>query len=402
MARFLCAGTHDGNVLNGLVPVVKELRKRGHSCTVLLQEGHSAARSYEQHDKVYQELQGVNVQVVSTAPQVPQDIAAVILAMSPVTGQNLEVELAKECDQEFRPKVYAVEEVIGGRNNPGWRSNLDKVDCLFAPLPQKDFQACREVVVGPLALSRWRNVSVPELAASARKKLDIGDEPVLYFFPSPDPVAPRALDLLGTLIASLKSYLPELPNPPVLLLNRHRRETASESRVPGNGEAFRSAMLSVSKATGWKVFDCSPEYGSLPSDDKWSILPEFRPPEFPTYQEMLAVTAGSGVALTFFGTDGLMVGPFLAKEGIVPILWLDRRLGGRVLWQEKQIKRFDLPVICQVENNDALCIALYTALDPRNLVYRNAHCRELQHHFQFPRHEPAVEIANTIERDLDT
>jgi hypothetical protein len=276
---------------------------------------------------------------------------------------------------------------------------LAQLKTLFTPAKEPRFSACPEVVVGPLAFSKWRHASIPDIARRARQKLSISEEPVIYFFPSPAREAPSSLHVLGYILNKMVSsgYLPQNA---VLLLNRHRREMNEVNRFSDSAGGFNAGLRYLAEVVGLKVFDNSPEYARLPAGHPYRPLPEFSPLVFLDYQEMLAVTAGNGAALTFFGTDGLMVAPFLCREGVFPILWLDPSLGGRVLLAEKKITRFNFLFVEQPDTERGLSRALTIACHPRCRATRDDICRRITTDFPFPGQEPEKKIVQAILNDL--
>lgn len=382
-------------MINGLLPVINVFRQRGHHITVYLQRGHSAAGNYERGERLRQDLKDLPVHIVSSSDCQPIHADAVLLAMSPVVGQNLEIEILRRARAEGRP-VYAVEEVSGGRMNTQWRDHYQHVTAIFTPLPTEDHRTKKEIVVGSLPAAKWQGVSVAKLAQQARIKLRLTTEPVLYFFPSPEPESPAALCHLGLLLAQWRN---DLPSNLVVMVNRHRRDRSNESRPPIVGQTYQAGLAQCAQG-GFTVFDNSPEYSDLPADDHWAIQKRFRPPEFLTYQEMLAITADNGAALTFFGTDGLMVAPCLGRQGIYPILWLDPRYGGKMLYREKALEHIDLAHIPQPGNDQMLKMYLCTALHPTLQDKRKQWCGLLDQWYKLPVHEPAQLIADQIIKDL--
>lgn len=398
MAKILGVAAHDGNAL-AVAAVLRELYGRGVDVMMLLQEGLSAAVHYNQGGPLVDQLDAFPVFIEEPSDKVAelvQGFDAVVTAMSPVPRNNLEITVLLESVRNDVP-VYGVEEVVGGRNNPGWRDYVFELNRLFAAMPEEEFRACPESVVGSSALERWRNVSVVDLNVSARAKLGIGDEPVIYFFPAPERESPTALHILGSSLASvIEEFETYGVSKPVLILNRHRRELSSP--VPLNGSGYRSGLKYISEVVGLKVFDNSPEYFGLPTADERSIVSEFMPPQFLNYQEMLAVTANTGLAITFFGTDGLMVAPYLANQGILSVLWLDPTLGGRVLQREKQVSRYNLPEVLEVYGGaEALAHIwrIYLIEDERDFLQKS-----LVELYSFPPQSASVLTAEHILQDL--
>ena len=395
--RFLLCAAHDGNAINGIAPVAQELKRRGHEVLILLQQHRTAALNFSQGERLAEVLRGMKVQIDAAVPEELLTMDAVILATSTPLGENLEITTLREARQRNIP-AYAVEEVVGGRHNPSWRDHLSWLTALFAPLPEAGFKDCPEVVVGPTVLSRWRSVSVESLAAQARVKLELtNDQPVIYFFPSPSREAPAALHILGRVLAHMREQ-GRLPSQTVFLLNRHRREMTETARVPGNAGGFHSGLHYIAEVAGLKVFDNSSEYDTLPPSDQRKPLSCFRPPNFLDYMEMLAITANNGAALTFYGTDAQMVAPYLAVAGLFPILWLDPQLGGRMLQQEKQMAKFNLPHLAQPTTDQELITQLSIACAGANERYEC--CQEMARMYQFPKHEPAVLIVDAILKQL--
>lgn len=394
--RFLGVGCHDGNMINGPGPVLAKLAEMGHDVTVYLQSGQTAAASYRSGGTLAGILGGVNVRCLPKMPECGAlcGLHAVITAMSPLDGYSLEAEVAGAAfgyDGNIKRPVFGVEDTIGGRNNGRWRDLRGQLTALYAPVADHQNSGCKEVVVGPLALNRWRHVDVDSVASAARQTLAIGiEQPVLYFSPSPEEEGADGFVHLAGLIKT--EIGKKLPRNMVFLLNRHRRELVN--RVPGRGRKYQWGLRVLEQA-GVKVFDNSPEYDSLSLDDELAICPECRPERFLTYQEMLAVTLSGGVAMSFFGTDVLMVAPHL--PGLAPLLWLDPRFGGGVLGREKGIDRFDaLPVVAQKVDDAGLMswLSKHFGLTPD----RNAYCSQLQRAFPFPETSSVDAIVSDIIR----
>jgi hypothetical protein len=120
MKRIILCGAHDGNVVNGLVPVAKEFVRQGHEVLVILPDGHSAAGNYQRQESLRVLLADIPVKIET---RVPAAILAdaIVLALSPVIGKNLEIGLLKAANDQGIP-AYGLEEVISGRHNPGWRT----------------------------------------------------------------------------------------------------------------------------------------------------------------------------------------------------------------------------------------------------------------------------------------
>lgn len=400
---FLVAASHDGNLINGPGPVAAMLAERGHRVVVYLQKRHTAAASYASGGTVANLL--ARVEKVRVVDELPTKCAgalsgfhAVISAMSPV-NESLEVEAARfsagHGNFSAVPRLlFTVEDGIGGRNNGSWPEHRRYIKTLYAPVADNQHFGCTEKVVGPVALNRWRGVDVSVIAQTARQKLGMGDEPVLYFSPSPEVEGADGLTRLAELIREVVGC--GIPANTVFLLNRHRRELTKS--IEGNAGKYAWAQRVLMQA-GIRVVDNSPEYGHLvPSTDGYAILPECRPGNFLTYSEMLAVTHGNGVALSFFGTDVLMVAPHLPK--MAPVLWLDPRVGGRVLAREKGFGLFEgLPVVKQFVRDDQLMSWLCSALTHPSVMgqYHTA----LSKAFTFPTSDPVQVIVDDILAELD-
>ena len=398
--RFLGVGVHDGNVLNGPGPVWVELKRRGYEVTVCLQKGYSAADSYRNKSSVHRLLGSLDVRCFDRFPEAGflSCYNAVVSAMSPLS-YSMETNVAGFCNGYARYSkrpLFVVEDTVSARRNGSWSdfvSDHDRVKALYAPVSANGHVGCREVVVGPMVMNRWRGVNVEELARTARQKLGISDAPVLYFSPSPEKEGGEAFVKLATLIKDDRGT--KVPDNAVFLLNRHRRELTQP--VEGNGQRYAWGQRILMQA-GFRVIDNSPEFGDIGQGDIRCIMPECRPPDFLTYPEMLVVTHGNGVAVSFFSTDVLMVAPHL--PGIAPVLWLDEELGGAVLLREKHMKCFaDLHAVIQPTRNESLMSAIGIGFGRTGA--RSVYCTALSKAFPFPTSDPVQTICDDILRQMD-
>ncbi|MDO8512097.1 MAG: hypothetical protein Q7S57_02400 [bacterium] len=363
------------------------LREMGHDVSVCLQTGQSAYDSWKSSGKVWQELKWFDVAGKSGAwPQLKSTFDAVLLAMSPVIGANSEIGALMMAHEDGVP-AFGVSDFPGSLRNPGWRDYVRHLTTLFSPMPEPNFPG-KCVVSGWGALEKWRNKDVGAMAYATRLKLGIGHEPVLYVFFSPERESPLALEHLAILIREVDI------DGITIVVNRHGREKSTP--VDGNARRFRVALCLLGENN--RVFDNSPEYSEFLSLDERSILPQFRPDEFLEYQEALTLARGNGVALTMFGTDGLLA-PYLASSGILSVCWLDPVYGGAVLKREKQVERLDLPILWQPTNDLDLLTCIDSGLRGRSDA-REKQIELLEQQYPFPKSSAPQIIVDEILRQL--
>lgn len=378
--RFVLVGAHTGNVVNGLGPMARLFRQMGRSVTVILQKGQSAAQSYLEKGKVWDDLLGIDCWVddqfdngILAKSNMPD---CVVCALSPVVGDNIELQALNAALNEGLC-VFGVSDFPNSWRNPGWRDYPRMFTTLFSPMPEPT-APCKCVVTGWGALEKWRGVDVQKMGHEARSILGIGSDPVLYVSFSPERESPLALEHLALVL--MRRNICGIS----IVVNRHGRERTAP--IDGNGARYYDALSLLSKTN--HVIDQSPEFGDLPSSDDNYIPIRFRPRQFLSYQQAVALTAGNGLMLSFFGTDAL-IAPFLASQGVLSALWLDPVFGGAVLKREKQVEHFDPPAIWQPTDDDALIRCLRTGLE--NNFARIKQCVLLTQHYPFPE-KPASQI----------
>ena len=321
----------------------------------------------------------------------------ILVALS-AGARQLEQKVAHMATTMAKP-TFGVEEMLLGRNNPGWNDQarlVHKLRTLFTSMPTEYDSLFNNIqVVGPIAVEWYRDQSVDAINREARRRLgvpeELGEEAsvrentcfIVVSF-SPDIVSPHALYEVGQALIRLKNES-ALSEDTQLLLCRHHRELRDP--LPGNEIFYLACLEEIEENGRIDVFDHSP--GATDGLSLWGLD---RP--ILTHQELLCITANNGVYLTFFGTDGVMVAPHLANQGIVSIAYLDPMLGGAVLHREKGIERLPLEELWQSTNSTALYQHLLYALDDKPT--REKHCQRLAELYPFPEANPARKIAEAI------
>lgn len=388
-----------GNALAG-VQVAKEVAKRG--VTITYQLSGTALHSYKEDEGFRAQFRAFEIRDQVWDPPMQDsrnasfDFAFVTLSAS--GRPNGEIDTVFAANDALSP-VYGLEEVVGGRHNPGWEdespSPVMLLNRLFTALPtDEDAKYPNVTVVGPPQLNRYRNADIDALGAQARQNLGIPEDcPLIYYSGQPEPENPHVLSRLGEALACLRrgGALQDV----CLVVSRHARERSKT--VPDNGIAHRHALRLIRDRVGIRVFENSLEHVDLPAAGPEGIPWEFRPPEFSSYQELVCACKRNGVVVTGFGNDDQVVAPHL---GIPSILYLDRvdYLFGGLLKREKKLSRLPVPIVPQVTSVESLAAQLERfLLDP---VRRRAHCQLLTQTFPFPQTDPAEKIAELILEDL--
>ena len=321
------------------------------------------------------------------------DADAIMVTLSASGAPNLEFDITRLAYTLGKP-VYGIEEMLGGRHNPGWEAGEPApIRCLrrlFTTLPTDEDDAS-VTVVGPPQLERYRGVDVPLIGLLAREKLGLAvDAPLVYYIGHPEPENPHALSRVGQALAKFRRE--DL----VLVVSRHGRERTNP--IPDNSAAHRHTLRHIRNRVGIRVIENSLDHKDFPEDHPEAIPAEFRPVTFVTYQELVCACAHRGVTVTGFATDGLIIPPYL---GVPSLFYLDREdyLFGGLLWREKRFDRLPLPLIPQVATVDQLFQKLhYFLADGSGRCER--YCATLREKFPFPERDPAEAIVDVVLRDL--
>jgi hypothetical protein len=390
--RLVLACAHTGGAVNGIGPVARLLRQQGHSVAVYLQKGQSADESYRSGGKVkdvFGELDVYGRNFLGAEELRHGNCDAVICSMSPVTGFNiLNLEIsALNCGLILKIPVFGVSDFPGSCNNTNdWREFSNKLTTLFSPMPEPSFPG-KCIVSGWGALEKWRNKDVCAMAHAARRKLGTHNNPVLYVSFSPERESPLALEHLAVVIerAKIRGIY--------VVVNRHGREKT----IPIDGNARRYQRTLELLAESNAVIDHSPEFGDLSLENDYAVANRFRPKEFLSYQEALALTFGNGLMLSFFSTDAL-IAPYLASQEILSACWLDPVFGGAVLRREKKIEALDFPYVYRPTNDDHLVGCIRAALCQPN--QRLEQLSLLTQNYPFPEKPASQIIVDEILRQL--
>lgn len=380
-----------GNVVNGGAPVAQVFQKRGHAVKYVLDANGKAAESYfSGATNVSHALNGLLVECIDSSDYyllrgTIDKVDVVLVTLSGSGVPDVECDAIKFALQ-LGKLVYGIEEMFGGRYNPGFEDLPQNVLRLFTTIPMPDDDAFPVRVVGPLAVERYRDVPVGDLGARARQKLGLSpDTAVVYWTGHPRPESPHALSRLCEAVVALRPILV------TLVVARHSRDRA----IPYNSAAHRSCLL-LAAGCGVQVLENSLDHRDLPASDTDAILEQFRPPDFATYQELLCACADRGVIVSGFGTDAAVVAPYLK---IPSVLFIDESgfLLGRALREEKRIEHLPLAHLRQrstVKELSALFADLLTSP-----TLRQQHCLALRAACPFPECNPAELIADIVTGD---
>ncbi|TSC71562.1 MAG: hypothetical protein G01um101438_1036 [Parcubacteria group bacterium Gr01-1014_38] len=376
-----------GNSLAGIL-VARTFSVRGITMTYALDRRGAAWKKYTE-DEVFRVLFGTSVRVVGAESfhDLPAGADFLVVTLSASGPPNLEQEVCRS-----GIPAYGLEEVLGGRHNPGWELSEPKPIALlrrvFTVLPTSE-DGPAVTVVGPPQLERYRGVDVAALGRQAREKLGISlDTPLVYYIGHPEPENPHALSRVGEAL----SRLPQ--KDVVLVVSRHSRD----KEIPDNGPAHRHTLRHIQKRVGIRVIENSLGHKDLPEDHPEAIPREFCPENFATYQELVCACRSCGVIVTGFATDGTVVAPHL---GVPSVLYLDceNYLFGGLLRREKCCDRLPLPLIPQVATVEALVHKLNYCLTDYG-GRRERYCATLREKFPFPERDPADKIADLVLQDL--
>lgn len=415
--RALFVSKDQGNARAG-ADVARAFVQRGWEAVYVLDKRGAAWRAYGAGSDLEEMLQGTQV-VGAESPAEWLDhynrANVVLVTLSASGAPNLELNAVGESRLLGRQKpVYGLEEVIGGRNNPGWeKGNYERVRALrrlFTALPTNEDHLFPNVTVtGPPQLSRYRGVDLDELGRKARLKLEIPlDQPIVYFSGQPEPENPHVLSRLGEALASIRHLIPAGT---VLVVSRHGREldrgrdrSGNEyvtGRHPDNAAAHRHALRHIRDRVRIRAVENSLDHKDLPDGHEEAIPQEFQPAQFATYQELVCACKDSGAVVTGFGADGMIVAPHL---GVPSILYLDLRgyLFGGLLYREKKMNRLPLPVVPQVPQVPDLAgwLEMFLSAQAYQGALRAEHVEALKKTFAFPEQDPAEKIVDIVLKDL--
>lgn len=384
--------------------VARAFSRRGARVEYRLDARGAAWKSYCEKSGLDRDLNGLSVAGTSGPPEAlfsgPWDAVFVTLSASGIPSAELELACRTGAG---RIPLYGIEEMLGGRHNPGWGEDdpslAGSLRRLFTIMPTREDHAYPVSVVGPPQLEKYRGLNVAEVGATARRKLWISaDAALVYYIGQPEPENPDVLSRLGEALAEALDVSGVSTRPEVaLVVSRHSRDKG----IPCNSEAHRHALLHIERRLGIRVTENSLDHRDLPMNDREAIPQHFLPLEFCSYQELVCACAANGVIVTGFATDGVVVAPHL---GIPSILYLDRHgyLFGGLLRREKKMDRFPLLVVPQVATVEDLAEYLQTfiGMTDDDREERADHCASLKRRFPFPERDPAERIVDIVMQDV--
>lgn len=403
MPRILFVSKDLGNAKAGAA-VAQAFHRRGVRVEYRLDTHGAAWKSYGEKTGLDRDLDGLLVADTSGPPEElypgPWDAAFVTLSASGIPSAELELACLTGAG---RLPLYGIEEMIGGRHNPGWEDGDDppirKLRRLFTIMPTREDHAYPVSVVGPPQLERYRGLNIEAVGAAARRKLRIPDgRALVYYSGQPAPENPHVLSRVGEALAEALDVSDVSTRPEVtLVVSRHSRDKG----IPCNSEAHRHALRHIECRLGVRVIENSLDHRELPMNDREAIPSHFLPLEFCSYQELVCACAANGVIVTGFATDGVVVAPHL---GIPSILHLDRHgyLFGGLLRREKRMERLPIPCVPQVATVEDLAEYLQTfiGVTGEDREARAECCETLRHRFPFPDRDPAEMIVDIVMQDV--
>lgn len=391
--QTLFVSKDEGNALAG-THVAREFSIRGHTITYCLDPGGAARKTYDRDDVFRRFFHGFDVPGPDYAlrEDTLRKFQLVFVTLSASGLPNAEGDVV-DAAERAGISCYGLEEVPGGRNNPGWGDGvsepLTKLRRLFAAFPAGEGdQSPNVTVVGPPQLEVYRGKDWDAMGAEARRKLDIPpDAPIVFYTGHPEPESPPVLYDLGKALRSLG-----VTSNVVLVVARHGRELTTA--IPGNSVVHRHALRLIARNAGIRVIENSLGHMNLEPDHPDAIPKEFRPKEFATYQELVCACRHDGAVVTGFGTDGFLAG-FLE---VPAILYLDPFLLGALAQREKGVEHFPLAVSLQPDNAEDFVWTINEVLC--NSASRLEHIQRLRAAYPFPEKNPADRIAETILSDV--
>lgn len=391
-----------GNALAGAT-VAREFHIRVHDVTYMLDRQGAAWQQY-QTDEVFRSLfGGLRIIHSGEAPAYVEKADVIFVTLSASGTPSEEMEACRIAQVTTKP-CYGLEEVLGGRHNPGWEEGEDPpirtLKRLFTVMRTDEDSAYPVCVVGPPQLERYRGVNIEAVGREARQKLGLTpDTPLIYYSGQPEPENPHVLSRVGEAISRVLMSRPSIRDNPVLVVSRHSRERTK--LVPDNAAAHRHALRHIRDRVGICVIENSLDHKDLPADHPEAISGEFRPREFATYQEIVCACKRRGVIVTGFGGDGAVVAPHL---GVPSVLYLDRSeyLFGGLLRREKNMLRLPIPVVPQVPTVSELAGWLNVVLYDESGELATSLRQGLEREFPFPEKDPSELIADIVLDDLST
>lgn len=390
MSHCLFVSRDIGNTL-ALVPVADELQARGFDAIFVLDADGDVARSLAATDGVIAKALKSRDVLTLPAESSPDTIrlteqADFILTALSASGDKSKPTLEQNFVQEaliFEKPVYGIEEVVGGRHNPGWTDLYYHLTALFSALPLPNDHP-NVVPVGPMSLKPYRTEPLPELAARGRKKLAMRPHERLIVWQSlPHPEEHLMLLSFWEQLEELKTDL----SPFVVAIVRHSRTL--KQPIPAFWRNYRLVLRHIVANSTFRLIDASPDYCDLNALHPAAVLPNTRPVACPTMPELVTATASTGVLVGSFNTDVQIVAPYLAYQDVVSIAYLHPDLGGRALAREKGITRLPQPVLWQASSPEQLRDQLRSALF--DAPARSAHQQQLVEAYPWPQ-KPAAEV----------
>lgn len=232
--------------------------------------------------------------------------------------------------------VFILEDFPGGRNNPGWDAKQLLTECkrLFAVmrLPGSDNEKVE--VVGAWQAELYRNLDIKQCGLRAREKLGIDQaESIVWYSGHPDSANPIVVAHIAQAIARIGTS----QRPIVFVVSRHGREIGLGSNDMAAAHRHIMRTIAQNAAGRFRVLENSVGHKELPLDNPFAVLPEFRPPSWVSYQELMCACSVNGIVVTGFGTDGAIVAPALR---IPSVQYLDRDnfLLSHLLLKEKHMQ----------------------------------------------------------------
>lgn len=396
--NFACFSKDDGNCGNGAIPIAQALRKLGHEISFHLDHAGSAAASLTTQGWLSKKLWGYFCSVIASSWPVenialifthfiPQKPDAILVTLSASGEPNIEL-MAVQVAHELKIPVFGIEEVPGGRHNPGWEHVAPSLTRLITVMKQQDDSDYPVMTFAPFHLmERYGNVDFVSEANRAREKLSISEDVVvLWMILHPNQESPAAL-LDFAHVACL--YSDPKNRPGIAIVTRHRRELLSP--IPCNAEGYRYAMTYLA-TRGVRVIDNSPEFAQQDVPLGYGILYDMQPASFATYTELLALCREQGIIMTGFASAGLIDAPYL---NVPSILYTDLFTFGGLGLREKS--RAYLPDDAMLRNASSR-VELQNKLEffLPNRASRSVHLQDLKQYYPWPLEDPADLAARAI------
>lgn len=385
----------DGGNARATVPIAQRFLGMGVDVSYLLDLGGAAWNSYERDEGFRLQFQGMEVRGAESCDGVFPGVDFGFVSLSASGAPNLEVAICREAAERSVP-LFGLEDVPGGRNNPGWgikdsASPVRSLKILFTVMPTRfdKTSGVAVVIVGPPQLEPYRSLDVGAVGAGARRSLNIPEEmPIVYFSGQPDPASPHALRDLGEALWHARPGISAV----TLVVSRHGRDKG----IRDNGAAHRQVLHYVRERLGIRVIENSLDHQHLPPGDSEAIPEGFRPPAFVPYVPLVCACR-NGVIVSGFGTDALIVAPHL---GVLSILYLNPFLFGGLLEREKGMRTFSLPSVPVVSDVLRLSSEFSRIFDCESSAVRVDRQRDLARSYSFPLKHPAEIIAERVLQEL--